>query len=115
MSGRKCKLLCLDFLGNTEICPDWVVSNLDSPELSESELCLKQCSWERGIFCFLLVYFFLLSRWLSGKESAANVGDVGLIPGPGRFPGGVYGNRFLPGKSHGQRNLEGYSPWGHKE
>ena len=21
---------------------------------------------------------------------------------------------FLPGKSHGQRNLEGYSPWGHK-
>ena len=21
----------------------------------------------------------------------------------------------LPGKSHGQRNLEGYSPWGHKE
>ena len=22
---------------------------------------------------------------------------------------------FLPGKSHGQRNLEGYSPWGPKE
>ena len=22
---------------------------------------------------------------------------------------------FLPGKSHGQRNLEGYSLWGHKE
>ena len=21
---------------------------------------------------------------------------------------------FLPGKSHGQRNLVGYSPWGHK-
>ena len=21
----------------------------------------------------------------------------------------------LPGKSHGQRNLEDYSPWGHKE
>ena len=21
---------------------------------------------------------------------------------------------FLPGKSHGQRNLAGYSPWGHK-
>ena len=21
---------------------------------------------------------------------------------------------FLPGESHGQRNLEGYSPWGHK-
>ena len=22
---------------------------------------------------------------------------------------------FLPGKSHGQRSLTGYSPWGHKE
>ena len=22
---------------------------------------------------------------------------------------------FLPGKSHGQMNLVGYSPWGHKE
>ena len=22
---------------------------------------------------------------------------------------------FLSGKSHGQRNLAGYSPWGHKE
>ena len=22
---------------------------------------------------------------------------------------------FLPGKSHGQRNLVGYSPWGRKE
>ena len=22
---------------------------------------------------------------------------------------------FLPGKFHGQRSLEGYSPWGHKE
>ena len=22
---------------------------------------------------------------------------------------------FLPGKSHGQRSLMGYSPWGHKE
>ena len=22
---------------------------------------------------------------------------------------------FLPGGSHGQRSLEGYSPWGHKE
>ena len=22
---------------------------------------------------------------------------------------------FLPGESHGQRSLMGYSPWGHKE
>ena len=24
-------------------------------------------------------------------------------------------SEFLPGKSHGQRSLESYSPWGHKE
>ena len=28
-----------------------------------------------------------LSRWLTGKESACNASDVGLIPGPGRSPG----------------------------
>ena len=31
-------------------------------------------------------------RWLSGKESACNSGDVGLIPGWGRSPGGGNGN-----------------------
>ena len=33
--------------------------------------------------------------WLSGKEStcsAGDVGDVGLIPGSGRSPGGGHGN-----------------------
>ena len=33
-----------------------------------------------------------LPRWLSGKESPAIAGDLGLIPGLGRFPGGVHGN-----------------------
>ena len=28
-----------------------------------------------------------LPRWLSGKESTCNVGDAGLIPGLGTFPG----------------------------
>ena len=32
------------------------------------------------------------SRWLSGKESACSVGDVGSIPGWGRSPGGGNGN-----------------------
>ena len=30
--------------------------------------------------------------WLSGKESACNAGDGGLIPGSGRSPGGWDGN-----------------------
>ena len=50
------------------------------------------------------------------KESACNVGGLGLIPGWGRSlwrrawqPTPV----FLPGESHGQRTLVGFSPWGH--
>ena len=31
-------------------------------------------------------------RWLSGKESARNAGDPGLIPWCGRSPGGGHGN-----------------------
>ena len=30
--------------------------------------------------------------WLSGKESACRVGDLGLIPGSGTSPGGGNGN-----------------------
>ena len=30
--------------------------------------------------------------WLSGKESACNAGDLGLIPGSERSPGGGHGN-----------------------
>ena len=33
-----------------------------------------------------------LSRWLSGNSLPANAGDVGLIPGLGRSPGGGNGN-----------------------
>ena len=55
---------------------------------------------------------------LVGKESAYGAGDPGLIPGWERSPGEGNGNPlpvFLPGESHGQRSLVGYSPWGHKE
>ena len=33
-----------------------------------------------------------LPRWLSGKESACQAGDAGLIPGSGRSPGEGNGN-----------------------
>ena len=33
-----------------------------------------------------------LPRWLSGKESACNAGDLSSIPGWGRSPGEGYGN-----------------------
>ena len=47
--------------------------------------------------------------WLSSKESAPNAGDT---PWRRKWqPSPV----FLPEKSHGQRSLVGYSPWGHKK
>ena len=36
--------------------------------------------------------YYGLPRWLSGKESACNEGDMGSIPGSGRFPGEANGN-----------------------
>ena len=52
------------------------------------------------------------------KNLPANAGGAGLIPGRGRSPGKANGNPlqyFFLGKSHGQKNLAGYSPQGGKE
>ena len=49
-----------------------------------------------------------------GKASVCNAGDLGSIPGSGRFP---WRRKWqptpvhLPGKFHGLRSLVGYSPW----
>ena len=53
-----------------------------------------------------------------GKESAYNAGDLGLIPGMGRSPGGGHGNPVQYScleNPHGQKSLVGYSPRGRKE
>ena len=52
------------------------------------------------------------------KESSCNEGDLGLIPGLGRFPGGGHGNPLQYScleNPHGQRSLAAYRPWSHKE
>ena len=52
------------------------------------------------------------------KQSAYNAGDLGLIPGLGKSPGGEHSNPlqcFSLENPHGQRSLMGYSPWGNKE
>ena len=54
----------------------------------------------------------------TGKESTCNEGDLGSIPGLGRFPGGGHGNPFqysCQENPHGQGSLVGYSPWGCKQ
>ena len=53
-----------------------------------------------------------------GKGSTCNAGGLGLIPGSGRSPGERNGFPVqypCLGNPHGQRSLEGYSPWDHKE
>ena len=55
-----------------------------------------------------------------GEESAYNAGDAedpGLTSGCGKIPWRRTWQPtlvFLPGESHRQRSLVGYSPWGHK-
>ena len=59
----------------------------------------------------------LVKNLLAMQETACIVGDPHSIPGSGRSPEEGNSNQLqdsLPGKSHGQRILAGYSS-GHKE
>ena len=62
-----------------------------------------------------------MAQWVKPSHSTCNArdtGDMGSITGSGRSPeGGRWQHTpvTLPEKSWGQRNLAGYSPWGHKE
>ena len=56
------------------------------------------------------------------KSLSASTGDIreaGSIPGLGKSPGRGHGRipylEFLPAEFHGQRILEGFSPWGCEE
>ena len=57
-------------------------------------------------------------QWLKGKESACNAGDVGLILGLGRSPGGGHGNALQCSCLENPMDRGAwtdYSPLGHKE
>ena len=52
------------------------------------------------------------------KNTPAKAGDISSTPGLERSTGGGNGSPTpvsLLGKSHGQRSLAGYSPWGRTE
>ena len=54
----------------------------------------------------------------SPPANAVYMRNVGSVPGLERSPKRRAWQptpEFLPGKSHGQRSLEGYSPWGCRE
>ena len=62
-----------------------------------------------------------LPRWHNSKETACQCRRHkrgGLDPWVGKIPWRkqwLPTPVFLPGESHGQRSLAGYSLWGHKE
>ena len=66
----------------------------------------------------MILYAIIVSLVAQSVESAHSVEDPG-VQSPGQedplekevATTGV----FLPGRFHGQRNLVGYRPWGHKE
>ena len=70
------------------------------------------------LFIKVIAVFLFWLPWRLSKESSCNVGDLGLVPGVGRYPGGGHGNPLQYScleNPQGQRNMVGYSPWGHKE
>ena len=69
-------------------------------------------------FKIIITYYLGFPGGSDGEESTCNAGDLGLIPGFGRFPGGGHGNPLQYScleNPHGQRSLVGYSPRGRKE
>ena len=73
-------------------------------------------------FFFFLIWLFLsiysFPWWLSGKESTWQCRRQGFDPWVGKIPWRRAWQPtpvFLPGKSHGERSLVGYSPWGRRE
>ena len=66
----------------------------------------------------LFKYLMGLPWWLSGKESTCQCRRCGFDPWVGKIPWRRKCQPtpvFLPGKSHGQRSLAGYSAQGRKE
>ena len=83
------------------------------------------CSFIRSNFLSIQVFFFFLPFYfILGIVVAQRVkihlkcGRPGFDPWIGMIPWRREWQPtpvFLPGESHGQRSLGGYSPWGHKE
>ena len=71
-----------------------------------------------SLFFFALKARVGLSRWRSGKKSTCQRRRCGWDPWVEKIPWRKKWQStpvFLPGKSHGQRSLVGYSPWDQKD
>ena len=78
---------------------------------------------ERWLYWFTAIHFIIIIHKIyiydfpggsMVKNPPSNAGDSCSIPGSGRRKWQAT-PVFFPGKSHGKRNLVGYSLWGHKE
>ena len=93
-----------------------VAQLVKNPPAMQETLCIGKFPWRRDRLPTPV--FMGFPGGSDGKESAFNVGDLGLILGLGRSPGGGHVNPLQYScleNPHGQRSLEGYSPWGPKE
>ena len=81
------------------------------------QLCFL-CVCIRIHICVYTYTCMCLCWWLSGQESTCQCKRWGFNPSVGKIPWRRAWQPtpvFLPGESHGQRSLPGYSPWGLKE
>ena len=70
------------------------------------------------MYLLLLAYNLGFPGSSAGKKAACNVGDLGSIPGLGRYPEGGHDIPLQYScleNPHGQGSLAGYSPWALKE
>ena len=94
--------------------------------VAKSQTRLRNLTELNYALCFFIFVSSLnalwLPRWHSGKELSAcpcrRCKRCGFEPWVGKTPWSMKWQPtpvFLPGEFHGQRSLESYSPWGHKE
>ena len=111
------------YLMDTNIKGDKSIMNI-SIKIPNIENLLGSAKWLSGIWSWPNndFHFWCIERGFrggsGGKESPCIAGDLGLIPGLGRFPGGGHGNPLQYScleNPHGQRSLAGYSPGGRNE
>ena len=95
---------------------DQTIKNLPSVQETQFDSWVGKISWRRDKLNTPV--FMGFPGGSDGKESACNVGDLGLIPGLGRSPAGGNGNPLQDScleSPYGQRILAGYSPGGLQE
>ena len=121
------------FIGNSQGAkngpdPPFFFASLSRPEGKPGHWRCHRTSFLRIFGCCVSPHFDPLPPAHPGfpggsvvKNPPASAGDirnVGLTPGSKKMPWRRKWQPtpvFLPGKSHGQKSLTGYNPWGHKE